>query len=128
MRPGKVLWNKRWKGEFCQNNIFHISSKFSRYLRSELTNKQDQSSSEVVRTLLGKSPKKEKQVTNPAGGCQISQDGQLTKTGDEVSSTASEVKTESRVKENIDICYHEAFGLVNARIHQYNSKYFEQYI
>ena len=108
MRPGKVLWNKRWKGEFCQNNISHISSKFSRYLRSELTNKQDQSSSEVVRTLLGKSPKKEKQVTIPAGVCQISQDGRLTKTGDEVSPTAGEVKMESRdtsrVKENIDIC------------------------
>ena len=62
----------------------------------------------MVRTLLGKSPKKEKQVTIPAGVCQISQDGRLTKTGDEVSPTAGEAKMESRdtsrVKENIDIC------------------------
>ena len=40
---------------------------FSRYLRSELS-KQEQSSSEVVRSLLGKSPKKEEkqiEVTSP---------------------------------------------------------------
>ena len=84
-------------------------------MRSELTNKQDQSSSEVVRTLLGKSPKKEKQVTIPAGGCQISQGGRLTKTGDEVSPTAGEVKMESRdmsrVKENIDICHKQSYHI-----------------
>ena len=45
--------------------IYQTTSSVSRYLRSELS-KQEQSSSEVVRSLLGKSPKKEeKQVFEP---------------------------------------------------------------